>query len=241
MSERRTNTTGRMFGSYRASITNVKHPKGLYMAQVRLLGVWDSVPTGNLPWAEFLLPLGAKPNAGHAVPVEVNDLVWVEFPRNGDTRYPLITGSVYHAPGMNSNLPNEIDGKGFEQKRADGEPTPPAYEHTDDIYSRFGLMIHKPAKGGIVFTDRNTGAAFEITPNGEIVIHAEGNLYQSGKGLVIKAQEAVTVEAKTVNLKSTEAVTIQGSSFTFKCDGAFAIDAGGSFTVKASNADYQLG
>ncbi|HHY0551847.1 TPA: phage baseplate assembly protein V [Vibrio parahaemolyticus] len=241
MSERRTNTSGRMFGKYRAQVTAVEHPQGLYMAQVRLLGVWDKVPSGSLPWAEFTLPLGAKPNAGHAVPVEINDLVWVEFPRNGDTRYPLIVGSVYYAPEMNSNLPNEIDGNGFEQKRAEGEPTPPAYEHTDDIYSRFGLMVHKPSKGGIVVTDRNTGAAIEITPDGQIVVHAESDLYQSGKSIIIKASNDVTVNAKTVSLTSTEKVSIEASAFNFKCAGDFAIDAGGQISVTASDADFKLG
>ncbi|GAJ73311.1 hypothetical protein JCM18904_4190 [Vibrio sp. JCM 18904] len=109
----RTNVTNRLFGSYQAEVVNTVHPKGLYMVSVRLLGYWDAIPDKDLPFAEFLLPLGAKPSGGHAVPVEKGgDLVWVDFPRNGDTRYPpRITGSLYYAPNYESYLPSEVNGE----------------------------------------------------------------------------------------------------------------------------------
>ena len=238
---KRTKTSGLLMYEYPATVVNVKHPTGLYMVQVRIPGLWDNVLDGDLPWADFLLPLGAKPNAGHAVPVEAGDEVAVRFPRNGDSRYPRIVGSVYHAPNEKSNLPDEVSGEGFEQKRAEGEPSPPEYVSTDDIYSRFGLMIHKPSGGGICITDRNTGAAFELTTKGEIVIHAESDLYQSGKKIIIKGSDAVEIKAKSVDLVADESVKITAASYNFKCDGGFSIDAGGTFSVKASDADFKLG
>ncbi len=145
---RRTNVTNKLQGSYQAQVVNVEHPDGLYMASIRLLGLWDAISDDDLPYAEFLLPLGAKPSAGHAIPVEPGDYVWVDFPRNGDSRYPRITGSLYYAPNHESNLPDEINGKAYTPKRSAGEPTPPAYNLKDDLYQRFGLREHKTSKGG---------------------------------------------------------------------------------------------
>lgn len=226
---------------YPAVVVDTKHPDGLYMVRVRIPGLWDSVLDDDLPWADFLLPLGAKPNAGHAVPVEKGDEVVIKFPRRGDSRYPRIIGSIYHAPDGKSNLPDEVDGNGFDQKRAAGEPTPPVFGITDDIYSRFNLIVHKPSKGGICLTDKNTGAAIELTPKGEIVLHAEAGMFQSATSVTIKASEAVRVEAKSVDLVSQQGVNVTAKSYTFKCDGNFAIDAGGTFQVKAANADFKLG
>ncbi|UTZ44587.1 phage baseplate assembly protein V [Vibrio campbellii] len=180
--QKRTNTSNKMYGRYRAAVVNTVHPDGLYMVSVRVLDLWDAIQDKDLPYAEFVLPLGAKPSRGHAVPVEKDDLVWVEFPRNGDTRYPLITGSVYHAPKYKSNLPDDVNGQPFQHKRSNGEPTPAAYDRKDDLYERFGLREHKSHKGGWQITHVASGTAIEITNSGQVVIHTEGDQWRSGTG-----------------------------------------------------------
>ncbi|HHG3329130.1 TPA: phage baseplate assembly protein V [Vibrio parahaemolyticus] len=180
--QKRTNTSNKMYGRYRAEVVNTEHPQGLYMVSVRVLGLWDEIADEALPYAEFELPLGAKPSRGHVVPVEEGDFVWVEFPRNGDTRYPLITGSVYHAPEYKSNLPDDVNGEAYQHKRSAGEPEPAAYDRKDDLYERFGLREQKSHTGGWQITHVASGTAIEITPLGECVIHTEGNQWRSGTG-----------------------------------------------------------
>ncbi|RIW17898.1 phage baseplate assembly protein V [Vibrio harveyi] len=180
--QKRTNTSNKLYGRYRAAVVNTVHPDALYMVTVRVLDLWEAIPDEDLPYAEFLLPLGAKPSHGHAVPVETDDLVWVEFPRNGDTRYPLITGSVYHAPRYESNLPDDVNNKPYQHKRSSGEPTPEAYDRKDDLYERWGLREQKSHTGGWQITHVASGTAIEITPDGQCVIHTEGDQWRSATG-----------------------------------------------------------
>mgnify|MGYP000418643295 CR=1 FL=1 len=83
----------------RAKVENVDHPDGLLKCQVRLVGLWDGVPLDALPWAEYHLPVGARFNDGDFKPCQVGDYVWVRFDE-GDSRYPIITGSCYFAPDV---------------------------------------------------------------------------------------------------------------------------------------------
>lgn len=216
----RTNVTNRLNGSYQAQIVNVSHPDGLYMATIRLIGLWDAVLDEDLPWAEFLLPIGAKPSNGHVLPVEAEDYVWVDFPRNGDTRYPRITGSLYYAPELTSYLPDEVNGTAYEPKRADGEPEPAIYDRKDYLYDRFGLREHRTASGGYSLTHKATGTAIEVTNDGQMVIHTEGNAFESATG------------DKTEQFTGNLTITVKGD-VTIKSDGSAMVDAGGDATVKA--------
>ncbi|EIO9264997.1 hypothetical protein R5M54_003433 [Vibrio alginolyticus] len=247
----RTNVTNRLFGSYQAEVVNTVHPKGLYMVSVRLLGYWDAIPDKDLPFAEFLLPLGAKPSGGHAVPVEKGDLVWVDFPRNGDTRYPRITGSLYYAPNYESYLPSEVNGEAYQPKRADGEPEPPAYDRKDALFVRFGLRELITHQGGYSVTHTQSGTAIEITPDGQCVIHVEGNAFRSSTGntleqiggaLTIKVKGDANIEAGgNATVKASGKANLEGNEVTIKASGNVNIDAGGQFAVKASAAPFTLG
>ncbi len=203
----RSNVSNRLNGQYQGEVVDTAHPDGLYLVKVRLLGLWAGVNVDDLPWAEFLLPIGAKPSNGHAVPVEAGDLVWVDFPRNGDTRYPRITGSLYHAPNYQSNLPDDVNGTLYDAPRADGEPASPSYDRKDDLYQRFGLREHKTHNGGWMMAHVASGTAIEITPSGQMVLHTEGDQFQSATGnhkgqyggkleLIIKGACSITTEDK---------------------------------------------
>lgn len=217
--QKRTNVTNRLLGEYQAKVVDVVHPKGLYMVSIRLLKLWDDIPDKDLPFAEFRLPLGAKPSAGHVVPVEAGNLVWVSFPRGGDTRYPLITGSLYHAPNYESNLPDDVNEPVFAPKRSAGEPTPPAYDRKDDLYQRFGLREHKTHQGGWSITHVTTGTAIEITPDGKCVIHTEGDQFQSATG-------------KHLGQFGELEILVKGNA-KVKADGEALVDAKGKLTLKS--------
>ncbi|WP_413113431.1 hypothetical protein [Thaumasiovibrio sp. DFM-14] len=247
---KRTNTTGRLHGSYPASIVSTEHPMGLHLAKVALVGLWDGLDPDVLPWAEFILPLGARPNAGHKVPVEEDDLVWVDFPRNGDTRYPRITGACYHAPEGISNLPTESTPEPdeeivYEQIRHELEPLPPEYSVLDDIYQRFGFMVHKTHTGGYCLTHRASGSAIEMTDEGEIVIHAENNAYRSttndliehvGENLNITVMGNADIDVEgSLNVSSGGAAVVStDSDATIDAAGNAIVQSGGDATVDAS-------
>lgn len=239
----RTNITNRLYGDYQATIVATE-PDGLYQAQVRLTKLWDAIADDDLPWAEFLLPLGAKASSGHVVPVEPGDEVWVDFPRNGDTRYPRITGSLYHAPDNQSLLPDEVNGKAYTPKRADGEPTPPAFNRKDELYDRFGLREHRTAKGGYSLTHKATGTAFEFTENGDVVIHAEGNAFESATGnktAQYKGSLTIIVKGNAV-IKSDGSTSIESAGdLNLKAGGNVNLEAGGLFAAKAKAAPWKLG
>lgn len=267
--EKRSNVSGRLYSSYQAVIESVTHPQNLYLAQVRLLAVWDNIPVQDLPWAEFLLPLGAKPAAGEAIPVETGDHVWVDFPRNGDTRYPRITGSLYHAPDYKSNLPDEVNGIVYTPKRSQGEPEPPAYDRKDYLYDRFNLREMRTHDGGYSITHKPTGTAFDILPDGQCVLHVEGNNFRSSTGntleqiegkltILIKGDTAikslngdVQVEAVKGNatvkaagdatLEAGGNAKVKGKTLDIESESDVNIKAAGAFTVEAKKADYKLG
>jgi hypothetical protein len=240
----RTNVTNRLNGSYQAQVVNVSHPDGIYMASIRLIKLWDAVRDGDLPWAEFLLPIGAKPSNGHVLPVEPGDYVWVDFPRNGDTRYPRITGSLYYAPDLTSYLPDEVNGTAYEPKRAEGEPKPAIYDRKDYLYDRFGLREHRTASGGYSLTHKATGTAIEVTSDGQMVIHTEGNAFESATGNKTEQYTGkLTINVKgDAIIKSDGAATVEASAdLNLVAGGNVNLQAGGNFAVIAAAAPWKLG
>ncbi|WP_254619025.1 bacteriophage T4 gp5 trimerisation domain-containing protein [Vibrio metschnikovii] len=235
--QKRTNTSNKLYGRYRAAVVNTVHPDGLYMVAIRVLDQWDAIPDEDLPYAEFLLPLGAKPSHGHAVPVEEGDLVWVEFPRNGDTRYPLITGSVYHAPSYKSNLPDDVNNIPYQHKRSSGEPTPEAYDRKDDLYERWGLREQKSHTGGWQITHVASGTAIEITQHGQCIIHTEGDQWRSATGDLTEqfdGNEKVNVGGNSVKKIGGNKTVNVGKNKSSKVGGDVKLDVGGGHFISIS-------
>lgn len=199
---------------YRAKVENTNHPQGLYMVQIRLLGLWDDLAPDALPWAEYELPLGARKNSGVACPVEEGDLVWVEF-EHGDSRSPVITGSCQYAPNKIPNLPHEaIAGPdAYQHKRGNGEPTPEAAAyHKNTVLSLNGVLIEVEKSGAYRVTQKTSGTAIEIAKGGQVVIHAEADAFISTTG----------------NMKLTAGAK-------------FSVEAEGALEFKGSNAKWILG
>ncbi|WP_275371901.1 hypothetical protein [Xenorhabdus bovienii] len=111
-----------IYGSHRAIIVATEHPAGLMKAKVRLLSLWDGVPDDTLPWAEYRLSIG-----GAFTPAVKGDLVWVEFPYGGDSRYPMITGAAQDAPNGIPNVAPEASGQSgtYEPPAIEGAPPYP--------------------------------------------------------------------------------------------------------------------
>jgi hypothetical protein len=73
----------KLLGKYKAVAGKTEYTNEQILTQVKLVTLWDNIPEESLPWAEYQMPIGAV-----FVPAKVGDLVWVEFPQEGDSRYP---------------------------------------------------------------------------------------------------------------------------------------------------------
>lgn len=201
--------SNKKFGMHRAIVENVDHPQKLLLVQIRLLSEWDNIPVDNLPWAEFIYSVGSRENDGSYKSVSVGDLVWVEFD-NGDTRYPIIKGSCYYAPNGEPYLPQEsfAGPQSFKHKRTALQPVPKPSEYGKNwISTQFGVLVERTSDGAIRATHKESGSAIEITNLGEIVIHAENNLFEStSENKLVEAELKITVLGKQqIHIDSAEA------------------------------------
>lgn len=175
-------------GEYVAEVVNVNDPQHWMRVQVRVFDIFDDVPTADLPWATYKLPLGVRPADGGMTPVQVGDQVWVDFPFNGDTRRPRITGGVHFIPQGKPNLPAEMwQGPGqVQHKRTPDEPTPatPGY-HEDVVFKQHGVLVQLTKSGELRATQLSSGTALEIVADGSIVLHAENKILGSAPNRIL--------------------------------------------------------
>lgn len=179
----------RFSGEYVGIVETGEHDKFLRV-QVRVKEVFtDDVPAEALPWATYRMPVGSRPNAGMFTPAAKGDYVWVDFPFNGDSRRPRITGSVHYCPGGVPNFPDEAwDGPGKCDPRRTGiEEDVPAGQARDPwpcVYKQRGVAVEILIDGTIRVTNSNGDAAgsnIEISPSGAVTVHAEQDLFLSTK------------------------------------------------------------
>jgi len=174
---------GKYFGEYIGRVESVSDPDHLMRVQVRVMVIHtDKVPTKDLPWAEYKLPVGARVNDGFFTPVDVGDWVWIDYPYNFDPRRPRITGSVHHAPGGTPNFPHEsfAGAQKLTHKTTGEEPAPTAAGyHRDVVYTQHGVTIEVNEDKSIAITQRETGTAIRVSPQGDITLHGEKSIYMS--------------------------------------------------------------
>lgn len=208
----------RFYGDYIGVVESVDDPDKILRAQVRVFGIFtDKVPKKDLPWAEYLLPVGSRINDGCFTPVSVDDYVWVKFPFDGDSRRPMITGSVHHAPGKIPSFPHEsFAGSGkLVHKTTGEEPTPAAAQyHKNVVYTQNGVTFEINTDHSFVITQRATGTSIRVSPSGDITLHSEASTFLSTIGhlkAVIEGNLKVDVTGKT-EITSMEGVNIDGGA-----------------------------
>jgi len=160
-------------------------PRKLLLVQVRVYGVFDNVPVKDLPWAQYKLPVGARANDGSVTPVKKGDIVYVSFPFNGDTRRPVITGSVHYAPDSVPNLPHETFAgpDAYQHQRTGEEPEQPAHAYGEDaVATQNGIMIAVNKDGSFNVVQKGTGTEVTFTKDGDLVVHVSGSIFRSATG-----------------------------------------------------------
>lgn len=183
-------------GKKRALIVATEHPEGLMKAKVRLLSLWDGLPEDALPWAEYHLPVG-----GAFAPSIVGDLVWVEFPYDGDSRYPMITGAAQDAPNGVPNVAPEASGQGgaYQPPAIEGAPALPALTPTKDfVYKRNNILIIHSAGGGVTITNTANNTSIGMNEAGDVFHRATGNYFMNvGGDVTIKAKGKINLESES--------------------------------------------
>lgn len=208
-------------------VVNVQDPDKQMRVQVRVLGIFDGVPDDKLPWATYKLPIGARVGEGDFTPVQVGDIVWVDFPYythgRKDTRRPRITGSVHHCPSGIPNLPPEaFAGAGrYQHKRSHKEPEPVEQGyHESKTYILHGMMFEVEKDSVYRITHMPTGTAFELDARGNSILHVEGDSHHSTTG-DMESHAGGSVNNEVGN-NLTEKV---GGYWRIKVDGSAHVDA----------------
>jgi hypothetical protein len=202
---------------YAAKVIKLSDKAQFLMAQVEIPELLEGADIDLMPWATYLLPVGARANEGDFNPVAIGDWVWVDFPyvTHGeiDTRKPRIKGSMHFAPDEVPNLPHEC----FEgadtlvHKRTATETKPKPKKANEARVVTIGFAtIELEKDGALRLTSRKTGSAFEICEEGDMVSHSEGKQFSSskditevisGKGYTIKVlSENAVIEAAEIHL-----------------------------------------
>ncbi|MGL4683899.1 MAG: baseplate protein [Gibbsiella quercinecans] len=168
-------------------------------AQVRVQPDWAGVPDDDLPWAEYILPIG---NA--FVPTITGDLVWVEFPYidasgRPDTRRPVIIGAAQDAPGGVPNVAPEASGKGdaWTPEEVEGAPPRPSLSSSADyVIHRNNILELRTAGGGYEIANTAAGSRIGMNESGEIYIIGPADIFLNvGGDVKLKAGGNVAFEA----------------------------------------------
>lgn len=248
-----------MQGDWRATVVNITHPQGQMKAQVRVNGMMEGIPDAALPWAEYLLPIGYE-----FIPCNVGDLVWVDFPYNGDTRRPRIKGAAMDWAQTKPNTAPEANGKGtaYAPDTVKDRPAAPKYTPTRDrVLSRNGILEVRTVGGGYMINNMARHASVGFNEAGDIVIsttagvfihsggpmmldsvgdmtlRTEGKMLLHSKGDQTHESLAKMTLTSTGNMtQHTDAdLTITNKNMTVTSSGKISQTASGDFTQKGAS------
>lgn len=216
-------------GTYIGEVVAVDDPEKRCRVKVKVYDIFDGVPEAALPWANCVLPPGAREGEGTVTPVRIGDMVWVQFVQ-GDSRRPLILGAAQASPGGVVTLaPDAFQGAGtYAHKRSPRQPpvpNPPYYE--DVVCCQNRALIQLCRSGTIRVTQMDSGSAVEILPNGDMVLHCEGNMFVSVAGDVLE-EVSGNVERNI------------GGNLTETIFGRMQLNVAGGITATGATASVQM-
>lgn len=151
-------------GEYVGTVKAVEgDPKKGMRVQVEVDPIFTGCAVETLPWATYKLPVGFRQNDGFFVPVQVGDKVWVDFPFDGDTRRPRVTGSVHEFPDGKPKMPDDAWAG---ESRVDDD----AKYHEDVVLKQYDGIIKLRKNGEILVQQLSTGTHVRIETDGTVSI-----------------------------------------------------------------------
>ena len=222
---------------FESEVISTDDPARLMRVQVRVYGLMDGVSDDCLPWATYRLPVGARNAEGFFTPVQIGDIVWVDFPYmthgRPDTRRPRITGAVHFCPAGVPDMPPEAwsGPDALEHKRTDDEPAPAsAGYHQARVFTQFGITIEWIPGGTYRITHRESGTCFELCESGDSVLHTQGDAYFSSTGKTTSEIE----KALIINVLSGDTtIHTHDGNTALKSSGHITVEAGGEIGLNA--------
>jgi uncharacterized protein involved in type VI secretion and phage assembly len=192
-----------IYGVVIGIVTNNQDEDGL--GRVRLRFPWFS-NNEESAWARVAVPMAGKGRGTYFLP-EVDDEVLVAF-EHGDMRFPFVVGALWNGkdtpPGTNS------DGKNNRRMLTSRSGHTILLDDTDG--SEQIAISDKDQKNSILIDVANN--KISITADTDIAIESKnGKVTISGKGIELKSEGAVKVEArKDMNLQASGQMTIKGAT-----------------------------
>jgi hypothetical protein len=143
------------------------------------------VPDSDLPWAEYILPIGYA-----FTPTVTGDVVWVEFPYTNadgspDTRRPVIAGAAQDAPGGIPNVAPEASGKGdiWTPDEVEGAPPRPTLTSSEDyVVHRNNVLELRTVGGGYEIANTAAGSRIGMNEAGQIYLIGPADVFVSAGG-----------------------------------------------------------
>ena len=210
-------------------VVSVTDPENRMRVQVRVMPMFENVDQDKLPWAEYCLSPGFRAGEGVFIPVKVDDWVWVDFPFKGDTRRPRIIGGIHQAPGGMPAFPGDARGESYSHQRTGDEPapTPPAYHDGSIVVDQNGALLEIAVDSAIRVTHKASASAIEITKDGHITFHGEGQINVSA------ADNVKMICSANLNIEATGPVDVQAqSTVNVECEEAATVTSQAKVTVK---------
>jgi uncharacterized protein involved in type VI secretion and phage assembly len=201
------------------TVSNNHDPQNLGRVRIKFPQLGDTIESG---WARVLTPNAGKDGRGMFYMPQIDDEVVVAF-EHGDTRRPLVLGSLYNG---RDKVPPELLDPSDDRKALFGVQTP--HEALVDSKQKMTLRSHETLVVEVA-KDGQGGT-------GDLKIDAQGNVNgHAALEIKLNADRSITIDAKQeVTVKGSGGVTIQSEGPLRLKGSLIDINATGAVTVKGS-------
>jgi uncharacterized protein involved in type VI secretion and phage assembly len=191
----------RFYGVAIAVVTNNKDPDGLGRVKVKLPWMSEDVESD---WARVVSPMAGKERGFYCLP-EVDDEVLVAF-EHGTPEAIYVLGALWNG----KDKPPESNADGKNNVRTIKSRSGHVIRLTDTDGEEKIEIVDKSAKNSIVISTKDNTIAVKADADISIT-SANGKLKLSGKGIEIKSQAGITIEAaQSMDLKANAQLNIKG-------------------------------
>lgn len=207
-----------------AKVISVNDPEGLNRIQVQLLSHAEVEQQDGTVWARIATPVAGNRKGAFLLP-DVDDEVVVSF-INGDSRYPVILGSLWNG---RDTAPETLGGSGDRVDR---------WSLIGKEGTRIAIVEESPSEAKIEFqTPQGTSGELTDSSGGKVEFKTAGTTVTiDTQGVTIDTPLNVNVNATQVNISAAQlSVTAATSRFSG------LIDADAIITRSISSASYTPG